>query len=438
MQTITKKNGSTITYRLVTSNRRSLRQTDAGWHRDLNVYLHDYHIVQKEIAAQRKARGMSYETYRDEYIENQIRYLRSKRRENGRQCFHEVTITDKQRRTGYGESPFSLKEALEMAKSSLRNRREDSRFVREQLRPGWALERLIEKRAEAILHNEPRPRLKEKHLGIEIECYTNLTRENLAKALAKAKIPNGSINVTDDGSLRAPAGKYSCELRVLVRESTLEDIVTRICKVLNDNGGVVNNDCGLHVHLDCRTGIRRGAVTFDRLNRALPLLAAMVPASRRRNEFCKLNSADDTIDDFADEGDRYYAINGDALHRHGTIEVRLHTGTINATKIINWCRLLGLIADCENKSMGRKTKSLKAWKKYLKMPKDLTVYVAQRITLFGPTKEIIVNVPVTLVEEQVAATSEITETAPLPERREARHPVDARGYQLPRALAVNF
>jgi hypothetical protein len=38
--------------------------------------------------------------------------------------------------------------------------------------------------------------------------------------------------------------------------------------------------------------------------------------------------------------DRYYALNLASLGEHGTIECRLHSGSYNATKILNWVRLL--------------------------------------------------------------------------------------------------
>ncbi len=79
---------------------------------------------------------------------------------------------------------------------------------------------------------------------------------------------------------------------------------------------------------------------------------AMMPKSRRGNgnEMIKtLNVARDvarTVEAFVacktrDDvqrllGDRYYKVNPYSLWRHGTLEFRHHSGTIEAAKIVNW------------------------------------------------------------------------------------------------------
>ena len=45
--------------------------------------------------------------------------------------------------------------------------------------------------------------------------------------------------------------------------------------------------------------------------------------------------------------DRYYMINGTALKKYKTIEVRLHSGTTNFNKIKNWVELLKGIVKSE-------------------------------------------------------------------------------------------
>lgn len=44
-------------------------------------------------------------------------------------------------------------------------------------------------------------------------------------------------------------------------------------------------------------------------------------------------------------GSRYFKVNLMSFQRHGTIEFRQHSGTVNATKIANWVRFLGQFID---------------------------------------------------------------------------------------------
>ena len=71
-----------------------------------------------------------------------------------------------------------------------------------------------------------------------------------------------------------------------------------------------------------------------RLGKSLPLLASMVPKSRRDNQYCKLDV------NSPNSSSRYYAINLQSLNKFNTIEVRLHSGTTDFDKIIHWARLL--------------------------------------------------------------------------------------------------
>lgn len=53
-----------------------------------------------------------------------------------------------------------------------------------------------------------------------------------------------------------------------------------------------------------------------------------------------------TINEMANiMGSRYFKVNLMSFQRHGTIEFRQHSGTVNATKIANWVRFLGQFID---------------------------------------------------------------------------------------------
>jgi len=63
-------------------------------------------------------------------------------------------------------------------------------------------------------------------------------------------------------------------------------------------------------------------------------LREFVPASRRGNQYCDFGIS---------IRDRYKAVNVCAFNKHSTIEIRLHSGTTDYTKIISWIRLLELL-----------------------------------------------------------------------------------------------
>ena len=115
------------------------------------------------------------------------------------------------------------------------------------------------------------------------------------------------------------------------------DRLIKVCDYIKDNGGEVNKSCGLHIHLDCRDiSAARALTKCKRIKSALPWLLKMVPKSRRKNSYCRPDFA-------ADE--KYYAITAHKLHHTGSFEVRLHSGTLNPTKIINWIRLIHFISN---------------------------------------------------------------------------------------------
>lgn len=132
------------------------------------------------------------------------------------------------------------------------------------------------------------------------------------------------------------------EVCVLIPESKLESIVERVCSVLNDQlEASVNKTCGLHVHLDMRR--RKASAAYKRLVNSQEVLRSLVPYTRRKNDYCKPNITSDLTEALAN-GARYWVVNPQSLKKHKTLEVRLHSGTTDATKIINWVKLLSHIA----------------------------------------------------------------------------------------------
>lgn len=169
----------------------------------------------------------------------------------------------------------------------------------------------------------------EKAIGIEIECFSKTPIDRKLLPYWVRESGDGSINPRDSNA-------RAIEYRILMPRSELESRLHSFCKQLNSNGYAVNASCGLHVHFDFRgqnlAMIKRHARKLDSW---LYTLRELVPQSRRVNEqYCDWGISQQS---------RYKAVNICAFSEHGTIEVRLHSGTTNFTKIVNWIRLVEAI-----------------------------------------------------------------------------------------------
>lgn len=209
----------------------------------------------------------------------------------------------------------------------------------------------------------------------EIECYT----DSVADANTISRAINRNIGITGDGSLN----EYGIELQTpKLKGKNGENALKAVCKVLNDHGATVDTDCGLHIHLDGKGLLPRTLTTTDPI--ALKqlwqfyvvfdnVLLSFLPKSRRGNTFCK--SMRDTakhhhISNCRSQRDievlwykttniqtlnqnkshqkhssRYHGVNMHILLAEKHLEVRFHSGTINATKMLEWTALHQRIAD---------------------------------------------------------------------------------------------
>lgn len=105
--------------------------------------------------------------------------------------------------------------------------------------------------------------------------------------------------------------------------------------------------CGYHLHIDCTgLGVRQRKAVALAYVMTRNVWASFVTEKRRVNHFCHsgqwgaydiLHSTWDAL--MQDIGcDRYRWCNWLAYNRHNTVEIRLHTGTVNYAKITNWVK----------------------------------------------------------------------------------------------------
>ena len=135
----------------------------------------------------------------------------------------------------------------------------------------------------------------------------------------------------------------------------------KVTKVLKDHGARVDRATGFHVHIgmlafgDWGTGGEQNIAKFILNYYAMHhAIAALVAPSRLNNRYCAVlnrNDAQRQADYTANQGrgawngNRYTSLNLEALHRHGTVEIRLHQGTLNGVKAIAWSQFVAGMID---------------------------------------------------------------------------------------------
>ena len=220
------------------------------------------------------------------------------------------------------------------------------------------------------------------YVGVELEFISTLDRDELKQALAK-KYLGGYVYIKDDSSInKEKDADHTHEITILAPQNNYKQIISRVCEVLNEKtaGAYVNNSCGMHIHIDMRH--RNPDNGYHNFVESLPLTKNLVPKTRiegsQGNRYCRINN--NSV--FATEGDdRYWAINGkNAYKKYKTIEVRMHSGTLNATKINNWIEIFLLLADAP--TLPDKLTSPKQFQEFTQCDSKLVEYMTNRYKLF--------------------------------------------------------
>jgi Putative amidoligase enzyme len=206
--------------------------------------------------------------------------------------------------------------------------------------------------------------------GLEIECILPQgTQADLATAITAAGVPcyfasyshaqeRTKWKIVTDASIHANGRGTGVELvSPPLTESHFEN-VRKVCAVLQEQGCTVNRSCGLHVHIGARNlsveVVKRLAMLYIQYEAVIDQL---LPPSRRasNNAYCASNatranlrgltaattfSAISTAIQGDDPRARFVKLNLKSYWRHGTVEFRHHSGTIDANKILYWVQLI--------------------------------------------------------------------------------------------------
>jgi hypothetical protein len=210
---------------------------------------------------------------------------------------------------------------------------------------------------------------------------SKLNEDQMSDLLTKNDLET-YVQLKDDGSLR-PENDFrnTHELCILAKEDEIFQVITKLMTVLKGECKV-NKSCGLHVHLDMRNKDPKKAYT--NLFVMQKLLYSMCPKSRHSGSFSIPEMSYREIDFKRMEGmgDRYKGINPTAFSKYGTIEVRIHSGTLNPKKINNWIRILLKIVNLKQRENVKIIDTLEEAQKELKLTGKLNEYVVARLKEF--------------------------------------------------------
>lgn len=198
--------------------------------------------------------------------------------------------------------------------------------------------------------------------GIELEIV-GISQEAARKAMQAVNIKvhqegyNHSTRkhwkIVPDGSVH---NGFEVVSPILQGEAGLEEAEI-VARALEDAGAYANRTCGYHVHFDARDmSLDHIKAIVRRYARHETEIDAFMPPSRRgnANQYChslhgiigqSFEAATSAEALAAAQPSRYYKVNLKSFQRHGTIEFRQHSGTVNAAKICNWIRFLSDFID---------------------------------------------------------------------------------------------
>jgi hypothetical protein len=213
-----------------------------------------------------------------------------------------------------------------------------------------------------------------RYVGLEIECGWDSGQRGKGKAL-EAVVRKWKGSMQHDGSISV--GGVEREVTTApARGTALYDQVTQVCSRLADLHAKVDTSCGLHVHVDAKNLTWSQILGVVRVyTHVESALYSMVPDSRRGHYSKPWGSSlldAEVFDaptvkereerlgaamygslaeyDRMKEGPykheaRYHGLNLNAILLYGTLEFRLHSGTVDREKILNWAAICSAIVE---------------------------------------------------------------------------------------------
>lgn len=210
----------------------------------------------------------------------------------------------------------------------------------------------------------------------EIEAYVG--RQEHLSVLSQG-IPR-ECGIGSDGSLITPGVPFEIQTPRLGGKKG-EELLNIVCGQLKSLKADVNDTCGMHIHLDAVNLVPESRKDSPKALKQLwkahlvfeDVILSFIPYKRRSNDFCRpmrdaFNLMEvelcDSIFDLEKlwykqsssyeikeskghhyHSSRYFGVNLHSLFANQHLEIRYHSGTTNARKILEWANLHALIMD---------------------------------------------------------------------------------------------
>ena len=193
-------------------------------------------------------------------------------------------------------------------------------------------------------------------IGIELECLIDY--DSHADFINEVDmLPHNRYSVGDDGSISGEGEGIEIRANGALTYRQFKTSISSLCRVMKKYNVFVNNSCGYHVHVSNQrffdaTNIKRIVFLWSAIE---DVVLATQPKSRINNNYCKryllqyledqknpvpLPKAKSRLIETLHDRNRYQTMNLQALQDHGTIEIRVHAGTTQVTKVVNWVEFL--------------------------------------------------------------------------------------------------
>ena len=200
--------------------------------------------------------------------------------------------------------------------------------------------------------------------GMEFEI------QGLSPAMASRSLNNAGIDC-DGGHESSWVSKYDgsvqngAEVISPILTAARLNEAHRVTKALKSDGARVDRATGFHVHIGVQalvsSPVGDGTEVFSNISKlvvnwyaAHHAIAALVAPSRLNNRYCKILGENEVSRqlEWTQSGERgaynqnrYVSLNLESWNRHGTVEIRLHQGTLNGVKAIAWSQFIAALCD---------------------------------------------------------------------------------------------
>lgn len=218
-------------------------------------------------------------------------------------------------------------------------------------------------------YNCPETDTKDNYVGIEIEFSCPVPEDQVMDILIEKKLAK-YIQIGYDG--QPPAGHVGYEWKVLMKESEMEHVLKELGKVIGGLGGMANDSCGLHVHLDMRH--RDPAISYNNLVLSQKILYGVAHQRRATSGWCFPSVTHDLST--AAKG-KHTGINPHLSAGKNTIEVRIREGIVDTDDIFSWASML--IAIVNNPRIAHSVKTTNDFQEVVAVNAAIKEYMIARI-----------------------------------------------------------